>query len=443
MNYIKRHLNIELPPKQSAFLWGARKTGKSTYLKNNFPDAYYYDLLKSDIYLKFLKAPHILREEVLAMDNKQNTIIIDEIQKVPQLLDEIHWLIENTDHNFILCGSSARKLKKHSVNMLGGRAWKYNFYPLVFSELADNNFDLLRIFNNGLIPSHYHMLNARRSLKAYVEDYISQEILAEGLVRNLPGFSRFIDILKFCDGETINYTNIARQASIDAKTVKEYFAILVDTMLGYYLLPFKEKLSRDSIFEMPKFYLFDVGLSNYLKNKQFKGLDDIDVGRSLEQLVFLEINAYKHYQDLNFEINYWRTKSGLEIDFILDRGRICIEVKKSKLVHKSEFTAIKAFNEDITPERNIRPLAKPTYNEEMKGAYGAQNPNILNTTVFNIHEDLSLGATQQLQLEVELCKRSIIVSMEDNKRLIQYDGFNIEIYPIKQFLQELWEGKII
>lgn len=342
--FYKRLLHIELPKKQSAFLWGARKTGKSTYLKQIFPNAVYYDLLKSDLYLDLLKEPYTLREEILAIEEKNKLIIIDEVQKIPILLNEVHWLIENTDFQFILCGSSARKLKQADVNMLGGRAWKYHFFPLVYPELP--YFDLLEIFKTGTIPSHFKNPHYKKSLKSYLEDYITLEIQAEGLVRNLPAFARFIDCLRFSHGEMINYTNIAREAGVDQKTVKEYFHILEDTLIGYQIYPYRKRVSREIITDTPKFYLFDVGLANAIKKVEIKDLKGREAGKSLEHLVLLELIAYRAIYEKDFSIHYWRTKTGLEIDFILGHGEVCIEVKLQDKIQPSDLKGLRSFMEE-------------------------------------------------------------------------------------------------
>ncbi len=386
MSKFERILNINLPKKQSAFLWGARKTGKSTYLKTNFPNAIYYDLLKTDLYLRLIQSPNILREELLAREDDNSLVIVDEVQKVPQLMDEIQWLIDNTNFKFILCGSSARKLKRQAANMLGGRAWRYNFFPLVFPEIP--NFDLLKIFNNGTLPSHYSISNAKKSLHAYLVDYISLEIQSEGLVRNLPAFTRFLDALRFSHGELINYSNIARQASIDAKTVKEYFHILEDTLLGYFLLPYRKKVSRQIISETPKFYLFDVGVANSLMKKQINELSGIDAGKSLEQYIFLELTAYKSLTELDKEITYWRTKDGLEVDFIIGDADMALEVKISSNLSNSELKGMKAFIDEHKP------------------------------------------------------KKAIVVTLEKIKRAIPYKDSKIILMPIQEFLEKLWAGKI-
>ncbi len=347
----KRLLKMALPKGQSAFLWGARKTGKSTYLHSHYPKSLYYDLLKSDIYLKFAKAPHLLREEILALNKADLNypIIIDEVQKVPQLLDEIHWLIENANAQFILCGSSARKLKSQGINMLGGRVWGYTFYPLVYSEISD--FDLLRALNTGLVPTHYLSENPRRALKAYVQDYLTQEIKAEGLTRNLPAFARFLDSLVFSNGMLVNYSNIARECAIDAKTVKEYYQILIDTLVGYFVEPYTKKKGRDVISATPKFYLFDVGVASFLAKQTISALKGSEAGNAFEHFILMELMGYRGLNDLDFDINFWRTKTKLEVDFILDGGRIAIEVKIDDNVKKQDLRALVAFCDEHKPEQ--------------------------------------------------------------------------------------------
>jgi uncharacterized protein len=349
----KRLLDMSLERGQSVFLWGARQTGKSTYLAAHYPDSRYINLLESDVFLSLSKSPHLLREQVLSFSDEllKHHIIIDEVQKVPELLDEIHWLIENTDAAFILCGSSARKLKQSGANLLGGRAWRYHFLPLVTKEIPD--FDLLQALNTGLLPAHYLSKNPQKSLQAYIEDYLTQEIKAEGLVRNLPSFARFLDSMSFCNGEVIKYTNIARDCGIDSKTVQNYFEILVDTLLGYYLLPYKKRVSRAIMTEAPKFYLFDVGVANYLSNKTINILKGSDAGKSFEHFIFMELMAYKLLNDKRFKVTYWRTRSDLEVDFILGDADVAIEVKISTQVEKQALKGLLAFCEEHQPRKAI------------------------------------------------------------------------------------------
>lgn len=350
---IKRLANITLPPHQSAFLWGARKTGKSTFLRAHFSNSICYDLLKSDTLAQLIKTPHLLREELLAMPaaHLQHPVIIDEIQKVPQLLDEVHWLIENKKIGFILCGSSARKLKRGAANLLGGRAWRFNFYPLVYKEIA--NFDLMRALNHGLLPSHYLSKQPKRLLRAYILDYLSEEIQTEGLVRNLPGFARFIDLAGFCNGQMINYANIARDCAIDAKTVKEYFHILQDTLVGYLINPFFKKAKRDVISSTPKFYLFDVGVAHYLSKTTLETLRGDAAGNAFEHFILMELMAFLGLHEIDDPIQYWRSKTGLEVDFILNEGDCAVEVKITDHPSLSELKGLRAFCHDYQPHHAI------------------------------------------------------------------------------------------
>ena len=341
-----RLLSIVLPSKQSAFFWGARQTGKSTYLKTHFPHSIVINLLKSDVFLAMSKRPSLLREQVLNMDTEtlRYPIILDEVQKVPLLLDEVHWLIENTDAQFILCGSSARKLKRSGANLLGGRAWKYHLYPLVMKEIPE--FDLLNALNTGLLPPHYLSTQPKKSLQAYIENYLTQEIKEEGLVRSLPSFSRFLDSMAFCNGEMINHSNIARDCGIDAKTVQNYFEILIDTLVGYYLPPYARKVSRDILSQKQKFYLFDVGVAGYLANRSIEALKGAEAGKAFEHFIFMELIAYKNMNDKRFDITYWRTKTGYEVDFILGDAVMAIEVKISECVQRSDLKGLIAFCEE-------------------------------------------------------------------------------------------------
>ena len=347
--YFKRKLQLNLPRAQSAFLWGARNTGKSTYLKEHFPDAIYYDLLQTDLLNTFLAKPHLLREELVSLpaEKLKLPVIIDEVQKVPMLLNEVHWLIENKKIGFILCGSSARKLKRGAANLLGGRAWSFTFYPLIYNEIPD--FDLLRALKNGLLPSHYLSSSPQRNLRAYVNEYLKEEIQSEGLVRNLPGFARFLDTVGFSNGEMVNYTNIARECHIDAKSVKEYYQILEDTLVGYHIRPYTKKINRQLIEATPKFYLFDVGIANFLSHKNITVLKGPEAGHAFEHFIFMELIAYLGLHELDYPINYWRSKTGLEVDFILNYGKVAIEVKLSSQPELTDLKGLIAFCDDYQP----------------------------------------------------------------------------------------------
>jgi len=353
METIKRLLKIELPKRQSAFLWGPRKTGKTTYLRDSFPDSLTYDMLQTDLFLEFTKRPFLLREQLLAASPKQlnEPVIIDEVQKVPQLLDEIHWLIENRRLRFILCGSSARKLKRGRGNLLGGRAWRYEMHPLVSAELVDLN--LLKALNRGMIPVHYLEENYRKSLQAYVRDYLKEEVFDEGLTRNIPAFSRFFDAMGYSHGELTNYANIARDCGVDAKTVKEYYQILIDTLLGTMIEPYKRRQERQVITKAGKFYLFDVGVAGTITQRHVLQERGEQFGKALEHFVLMEIQAHRAYQELDYDVNFWRAKSGLEVDFVLGGGEVAIEVKGSSRIDNTDLRSLKVFMEDIHPRKAL------------------------------------------------------------------------------------------
>ena len=353
MSEIQRLLNLELPAHQSAFFWGPRKTGKTMYLKSAFPNSLVFDFLKTDLRFEFSMRPSLLREQLLAKNKHilRHPIILDEVQKVPELLDEVHWLIENEGLRFVLCGSSARKLKRGKANLLGGRAWRYEMFPLVSREL--DKLDLLRALNHGLIPLHYLRDDYRKSLRAYVTDYLKEEVFDEGLTRNIPAFSRFFDAMGYSHGELTNYSNIARDCGVDSKTVKEYYQILVDTLLGRFVSPFKKRQSRQVIGRAPKFYLFDVGVAGTLTNRYIAEPRGESFGRALEHFILMELVAYRSLCELDYEINFWRTKTGLEVDFILGGGEIAIEVKGTSRVDYRELRGISAFADEFSPKQAI------------------------------------------------------------------------------------------
>jgi len=348
---IKRLLSLELPQKQSAFIWGPRKTGKSTYLRQAFPDSLVYDFLKTDLVLDFMKQPSLLRQQILAQDHNllDYPIILDEVQKVPQILDEVHWLIENRGLRFILCGSSARKVKRGQANLLGGRAWRYEMFPLVSVEL--DKLDLLRVLNRGLIPDHYLREDYLKSLNAYFRDYLKEEVFDEGLTRNVPAFARFFDAVGYSHALLTNFANIARDCGVDAKTVREYYQILVDTLLGRFVEPFKKRQSRQVITKAPKFYLFDVGVAGAIVKRSIVEEKGEEFGRAFEHFIFMEIAAHTAYSELGYDINFWRTKSGLEVDFVLGGGEVAVEVKGQGHVGSRDMKPLAAFIEEYSPKK--------------------------------------------------------------------------------------------
>lgn len=354
MAHYERSLRLTLPPGQSAFLWGPRKVGKSTLLRARFPDSACFDLLDARLLLEFTRAPWRLGERLagLSPDVRARPVVIDEVQKVPALLDEVHRLIEDEGLSFVLCGSSARKLKHGRGNLLGGRAWRFELHPLAWPEMPD--FDLLRALGRGLVPQHYDSPGPRRTLAGYVVDYLKEEVFDEGLTRNAAAFSRFFDALSFCHGELINYSNIARDCGVDGKTVRTYFEILADTLLGVRVEPFRRRRSRAVIVQAPKFYLFDVGVAGHVAGRRIDRAAGPEFGRALEHFILMELLAWRSYGGRDDPIRYWRTKSGLECDFVLGRrGEAVVEVKGTAALRGADLRPIRAYKEEHAPRRAI------------------------------------------------------------------------------------------
>lgn len=327
---------------EGMFLFGARQTGKSTLLKERFKGEIYYDLLDPELRRFFKRNPNALKE-VLADKPAGTLVIIDEIQKVPELLDIVHSLMVDKGLWFILSGSSARKLKKKGANTLGGRAIPETLYPLVWPEVTD--FQLDRALQNGMIPRHYQVPDATKRLKGYVEVYLNEEIREEGEVRELEAFERFMEVAAISDGEMLNYSNIASDCGVSTKTVQSYFQILYDTLIGY-AIPAYRKVVRRKVVQAPKFYYFDVGLANYLMGRHTLRRGTDDYGHAFEHLVMQEIIAYKGYNDRQDVISYWRTYDKKEVDAIIGDARVAIEIKSSEQIKSKHKAGLKAFKED-------------------------------------------------------------------------------------------------
>lgn len=366
---------------ESCFFWGPRQSGKSTLLKSFFPESPYYDLLMSDEYERLNRRPAFIREELMA-SRQTYPVIIDEVQKIPRVLDEIQWLIVNKGIQFILCGSSARKLKRGSGNLLGGRALRYELFPLVSKEIP--SFHLLRALNHGLVPRHYSAEAHEPLIRSYIGDYLKEEIAAEALTRNVPAFARFLEIAAMSNAEIVNFQNIARECGVSGPTVKEYFQILVDTLLARFVPSFQKRAKR-RVFHAPKFYLFDVGVANMLRRRGeiMEGGDTF--GHAFEHFIFQELCAHSHYSGKEYTLAYWRTTSGFEVDFILNDREVALEVKSVPDVHGHHLKSIAAFREEFKP------------------------------------------------------KKTIVVSLDKKMRIT--DG--IVIMPWRTFLDQLWDGEII
>jgi predicted AAA+ superfamily ATPase len=362
---------------RSFFLFGPRQTGKTFLLRKTFPEARYYDLLRSDTYLRLSMRPSILREELESLP-QGSTVIIDEIQKLPMVLDEVHSLIEERGLRFIMTGSSARKLRRGGVNLLGGRARALKLHPLVSSEIDD--FNVEKALSIGTLPSIYDTAEAWEDLKAYCGTYLQEEIAAESAARKLGAFSRFLRIAALFSGEQVNYEAWGADAMVPSRTVREYFSVLVDTLVGEMLEPWKSGKKRKPA-SAGKFYFFDNGVRNSLAGIQSIAPGSEQYGKALEHLVYCELRAWLDYSQDDRMLSFWRTLDGKEVDFMLGDD-IAIEVKSTE-----------------TPD-----------SRSMKG-------------LFAISEEGSF-------------RHRMLVCLAPFPRL--YEG--IEILPVKEFLSRLWAG---
>lgn len=333
---------------ESIFLFGARQTGKSTILREQFPDSIYIDLLDTRVKSRMARHPSLLYE--MMCDKPENSlVIIDEIPEVPELLNEVHRLMSEKNDVFILCGSSARKLKRKGYNTLGGRAYPVYLYPFVSAEIPD--FNLQQAITYGMLPPHYLAKNPRRRLSAYIDVYLKEEIKEEALVRNLDAFQRFLEVAAMTDGEMINLKNIAQDCGISANTVAAYFDILEDTLVGFRVPAFTKKQKR-RIMQAPRFYYFDVGVVNHLLHRKELVRGTEAYGHAFEHLVIQELRAWLSYTESDEGLAYWRTYSGQEVDVIIGDARVAIEIKSSEEVQSRHLKGLKAFAEE-NPEARL------------------------------------------------------------------------------------------
>lgn len=375
----QRILNLPiLLKKKSHFLFGPRSTGKTTLYESQLKNYRLYDLLDDETYLRLYRRPKLIEEE-----NQVNPqlIIIDEIQKLPKLLDEVHRLIKKYDWHFLLTGSSARKLKRGGANMLGGRAWETHLFPLCSAEISD--FNLLKYLNRGGLPFIYNSTDYRNDLKNYINVYLKEEIMAAGLVKNHDYFMSFLDVIAISNGHEINYESISRDAGVPPRTVLNYVQILQDTLMCYQLKPYQKTKSRKAI-SKSKLYLFDVGVSNYLA-KRGEIINGGELfGPTFEHFIVNEIKCYLNYQNIEKELCFYRTTDQLEVDCIIGDD-IAIEIKSTTQVNNNHC-------------KNLKELMKE-----------------------------------------KLFKRYIVVSQDPNRRILEE---KIEIIPWDLFLKDLWQQKI-
>ena len=326
----------------SVFLFGARQTGKSTFLRQKYLDAIYIDLLDTAIKGRLKRHPALLYE--MLCDKQEGTlVIIDEIPEIPELLNEVHRLMSEKNLVFILCGSSARKLKRKGYNTLGGRAFPVYLFPLVTAEIPD--FNLQQAINYGMLPPHYLAKNPQRRLSGYIDVYLKEEIKEEALVRNLNAFQRFLEVAALTDGEMVNNNNIAQDCGVSANTVVSYFDILEDTLLGFRVPAYTKTLKRRLV-QAPRFYYFDVGIVNHLLHRKELVRGTAEYGHAFEHLVIQELRAWLSYSEREEQLSYWRTYTGLEVDVVIGDARIAMEIKSVEEVMPRHLKGLKAFSED-------------------------------------------------------------------------------------------------
>ena len=345
----RRIFDIENHLDEAMFLFGGRQVGKSTLLKERFPKAVYIDLLKSDIRNRFKQHPEEFRESLLRYP-PETLVIVDEIQKVPDLLDEVHWLMVEKGLWFILSGSSARKIKRSGANNLGGRAIPETLFPLVSAEIPD--FDLDRAIQNGMIPRHYMVANARNRMRAYIDLYLKEEIIEEALVQNVDEFIRFMEVAAIMDGEILNYENVASDCGVSANTVKAYYKILVETLLGFEVPAYRKVIKR-KLYKSPRFYYFDVGIANHLTKRYHLAPRTPEYGHAFEHLIMQEIRAYLGYTGSEEELTYWHTYGNLEVDAVIGDARVAIEIKSTDHVDHDDKKGVMEFAKEHPETKQI------------------------------------------------------------------------------------------
>ena len=381
-----RKLPLPAPGEETFFLWGPRQTGKSTLLKERYPEARWLDLLKADEFRRYSDNPELLRQEII-LDGPPpgNQIVIDEVQKIPALLDEVHWLIENSGVKFALCGSSARKVRHGAANLLGGRALRFELHGLTAAELGDA-FDLTQVLNHGYLPRMVEVARPTQRLDAYIADYLKEEVAAEGLVRNLPVFSGFLAAAALTDGEIVNFSNVAADCGVSSHTAKSHFEILEDTLLGRWLPAYRKRPKRRLV-TAPKFYFADVGIVNRLAKRGALAPGSELYGKAFENWVFHELTAYLAYREIDLALAYWRLAGGTEVDFVLGDMALAIEAKASEKIVARHL-------------KGLRSLAQ-------------EHPNV---------------------------GRRVVVCLEPRPRRTE-EG--IDVLPAEEFVHRLWQGRLL
>ncbi len=318
-----RLLRLRTDPPATFFLWGPRQTGKSTLLGAEFPDVPWVDLLRPETYRRYLQNPELLIDE--QRRHGGDFIVIDEVQKVPALLDAVHWLIEHRGVHFALCGSSARKVRRGQANLLGGRGERRELHGLSAMEVG-SGMDLVRLLNHGYMPPIHDADRPLPLLDAYVSQYLKEEIAAEGLTRRLPAYADFLGLAALSDGDVVNYTTIARDTGVSSQTVRGYFEILEDTLLGRFLPAYRRRPKR-RVVASPKFCFGDVGVVNFLARRGTVQPGSELFGKAFENWVFHELCCYNSYRARYADFFYWRLSSGIEVDFVVNHIDCAVEAK--------------------------------------------------------------------------------------------------------------------
>lgn len=382
---LDRALSLPEPGDETFFLWGPRQVGKSTLLKATYPEARLLDLLKADEYRRYLHRPEALREELAGSSEPVTFVVVDEVQKVPALLDEIHWLHENRGVRFALCGSSARKVRRGGANLLGGRAVRLRLHGLVSVELGEG-LDLDRLLNHGTLPAIHRSSRPRRLLDAYVGDYLKEEVAAEGLSRNLPAFAEFLHVAALSDTQLVSFAALGRECGVSSHTARSWFEVLDDTLLGTWLPAWRRRPKRRTI-GAPKWYFADVGVVNHLARRGWMESGSELYGKAFESWIHHELRAFIDYRERYDELSYWRLAGGTEVDFVVGDMRVAIEAKA-------------------------------------KGRVGTR----------------ALRGLRALQADHPEVERRLVVSLEPVRRRTE-DG--IEILPWRAFAAELWGGGLL
>ncbi len=346
-----RILKLPLEGDNSIFLFGPRGTGKTSYIKEHLKESVYLDLLNFNTYSSLIANPN--RLETLIPPQYKGWVVIDEVQRIPELLNEVHRLIEHKKIKFLLTGSSARGLRRAGVNLLAGRALTYTMHPLIIQEIGDLHFNLNQVVKLGLLPAAIDHADPEKYLESYVQTYIREEVLQEGLTRNIGAFARFLEVASFSQGQVLNVSEISRELGLNRLVVANYFDILDDLLLSIRITPFTQRAKR-KVISHQKFYFFDTGVYNVLRPMGPLDSKEESEGAALETLFLQSLSAVNDYYNLDYNIHFWRTQSGDEVDFIIygPQGFHAFEIKRSAQITSKSLKGLKNFGQDY-PEASL------------------------------------------------------------------------------------------